>query len=176
MRFREANAAEVEAALRIHRLAFNRAEEAELVARLLQDPSAQPSLSVVAEAKGRLVGHALFTALSLVGSRPGAGCSILAPLAVLPAHQRSGAGRGLIECGCQLLSERGSDLVFVLGDPRYYTRCGFVPALPFGLQAPYAIAPEEAWMVRPLRPGVLGKVHGTVRCAQSLAAERYWRE
>jgi putative acetyltransferase len=176
MQFRESNAAETDEALRIHRLAFGREDEAELVAALLRDPSAQPSLSLFADAQDEHVGHALFTALRLVGSSSPANCAILAPLAVLPARQGAGAGRGLIEHGCKLLARRGVQLVFVLGDPRYYTRCGFRPAVPLGLHAPYTIEPEEAWMVRALCPGVLGTLHGTVQCAQSLAAERYWRE
>lgn len=176
MRFHETTTAELEAVLQVHRLAFGQEVEALLVDSLLRDPSAQPSLSLCAEQNGQLAGHALFTALSLVGTGAGTGCSLMAPLAVLPQHQKAGIGRGLIERGCQLLSERVIDLVFVLGDPAYYTRCGFVPAIPHGLHAPYTIKPEAAWMVRPLRPGVLGSAQGTVRCAQALAAEHYWRE
>jgi len=176
MLFRESNAAEADSILRIHRLAFRREDEAELVAKLLLDPSAQPSLSLLADAQDEHVGHVLFTALRLVGSSGPVSCAILAPLAVLPSQQRSGVGRGLIEHGCQMLSGRGIKLVFVLGDPRFYTRCDFRPAIPLGLHAPYLIEPEEAWMVRALCPGLLRIVHGTVQCAQSLAAIQYWRE
>lgn len=176
MQFRESSAADVDDVLRIHRLAFQREDEAALVARLLLDPSAQPSLSLLAEMEGERVGHALFTALRLVGTAGPVGCALLAPLAVLPSRQRSGVGRGLIEHGCQVLAGRGIDLVFVLGDPRYYTRCGFRPAVPLGLHAPYPIEPEEGWMVQALGPDVLGSVHGTVECARSLAEEQYWRE
>jgi len=176
MQFRESSAPEVDDILRIHRLAFQREDEAALVARLLIDPSAQPSLSLLAEMEGERVGHALFTALRLVGTAGPVGCALLAPLAVLPSNQRSGVGRGLIEHGCRVLAGRGIDLVFVLGDPRYYTRCGFRPAFPLGLRAPYPIEPEEAWMVRALGPDLPCGVHGTVECARSLAEEQYWRE
>jgi putative acetyltransferase len=176
MQFRESTAAEVDDVLRIHRLAFQRDDEAALVARLLLDPSAQPSLSLLAEAEGEQVGHVLFTALRLVGTSSPVGCALMAPLAVLPSHQRSGVGRGLIEHGCRVLAGRGIALVFVLGDPRYYTRCGFRPAIPAGLHAPFAIKPEEAWMARALCPDTLGSIHGTVQCAHSLADEQYWRE
>jgi putative acetyltransferase len=67
-------------------------------------------------------------------------------------------------------------LLFVLGDLGYYTRCGFVPAIPFGLRAPYPIFPAEAWMVRPLVPGVLGSVTGIIACPESMAKPEYWRE
>jgi len=176
MQFREVSAMEVDDVLRIHRFAFQRDDEAALVAQLLLDPSAQPSLSLLAEAEGEPVGHVLFTALRLVGTSSPVGCALLAPLAVLPARQRSGVGRGLIEQGCRVLAGRGIALVFVLGDPRYYTRCGFRPAIPLGLHAPYPIAPEEAWMVRALCPDTLGVVHGTIGCAHALADEQYWRE
>jgi predicted N-acetyltransferase YhbS len=176
MLFREAQSTELDAVLRTHKRAFRQDDEAILVDSLLRDTSAQPFLSVVAESEEEIAGHALFTSLTLVGSQTPTGCSILAPLAVLPKYQRSGVGRGLIDFGCKLLAERSIDLVFVLGDPQYYTRCGFTPAVAYRLHAPYAIEPEDAWMVRPLRPQVLGNVHGTVRCAQALAAEQYWRE
>ena len=45
MRIVEAGATEVDAVLRIERAAFARNDEATLVAALLQDPTAQPSLS-----------------------------------------------------------------------------------------------------------------------------------
>jgi putative acetyltransferase len=174
--FREASDTDCDEVLRIHRLAFGREDEALLVEKLLHDPSAQPSLSLLAVEGGAGVGHALFTTVGLDAAMGQASCAILAPLAVLPAWQRRGVGRGLIEAGCDVLAQRGVELVFVLGDPGYYTRCGFGSAIPLGLRAPYAIEPEAAWMVRALRPGVLGAIAGTVRCALTLAEEHYWRE
>lgn len=162
--------------LQVHDAAFGQPDEGELVTALLRDPTAAPVVSIVAVVDNRIVGHALFTALSLDGSRRPAECSILAPLAVVPVHQGKGIGRALIDRGCSALAARGVQLVFVLGDPRYYTRCGFQPAVPHALLAPYPIEPETAWMVRALEENLLGTVAGTVRCAQSLAAEHYWRE
>jgi putative acetyltransferase len=85
-------------------------------------------------------------------------------------------GRALIERGASVLAGSGVQLLFVLGDPAYYARCGFVPATPYGLHAPYPIVPEEAWRVRSLAPNLLGTVKGTVTCAASLARPEYWRE
>jgi putative acetyltransferase len=174
--FRETSDTDSDEVLRIHRLAFGREDEALLVEKLLHDPSAQPCLSLLAVEGGAGVGHALFTTVGLDAAMGQASCAILAPLAVLPAWQRRGVGRGLIEAGCGRLARRGVGLVFVLGDPGYYTRCGFVPAIPLGLAAPYPIEPEAAWMVRALNPDLLGAVAGRASCAQSLAKEEYWRE
>jgi len=174
--FREALPTDLQDILRVHRAAFQRAEEAELVAELLQDPSAQPMLSLCAVDADRVVGHVLFSTVRLQGDSPSAACALMAPLAVQPSHQRAGVGRGLIEHGCRLLFDHGTELVFVLGDPAYYGRCGFVPAIPLGLQAPYAIEPEEAWRVRAPSAERFGILRGTVESPRALAAEHYWRE
>jgi putative acetyltransferase len=176
MLFREATSKDLSVLLQVHRLAFGQTEEAELVESLLADPSAQPLLSLVAEEAGTVIGHVLFTRLSLLGPDKPPAASILAPLAVIPSAQRSGAGRGLIESGSELLASRGVRLLFVLGDPRYYTKHGFTPASPHGLRAPYPIEPEAAWMVRALGDHALGSTEAQVRCADALTPEKYWRE
>jgi putative acetyltransferase len=175
----EAAPADTPVALTVERHAFGRDDEAALVAALPRDPTARPCLSLLAHDGDQAVGHALFTHVSLTGRAGGAHerrAAIPAPLAVVPAAQRRGAGRALIEEGAARLAAAGVQVPFVLGDPAYYTRCGFGPALPHGLHAPYPIEPAAAWMVRALAPGVPGSVEGTVACADSLAAPEYWRE
>lgn len=176
MLIREASSEDKAALLAVHTLAFGQDEEALLVEALLSDPSAQPVLSLVAEDSEAVVGHALFTAVGLVGPAAPTAAAILAPLAVVPSAQRSGVGRALIERGCEALAARGVRLLFVLGDPNYYHESGFTSALPHGLQAPYEIRPEAAWMVRVLIGPAIGSMQATVRCAEALAPEKYWRE
>jgi putative acetyltransferase len=176
MRIVQASPAETAVILNVERLAFARDDEPRLVAALIRDPTAQPSLSLLAYEAERPVGHILFTKVTISGGLRSIPAAILAPLAVVPASQRQGVGRALIERGADELARSGVQLLFVLGDPAYYTRCGFVPAIPYGLRAPYPIVPEEAWMVRSLAPDVLGTVNGTVTCAASLARPEYWRE
>jgi putative acetyltransferase len=176
MLIRKARDDELEAVLGVERSAFGREEEALLVGDLLRDPSAQPVLSLVAVEDDQMVGHALFTAATVTGTERPVPCALLAPLAVLPSHQRAGLGRALIEAGCERLARQGITLVFVLGDPGYYMRCGFRAAYPLGLKAPRPIEPEAAWMVRDLAAQVPGSLKGTVSCANAIAAEHYWRE
>jgi putative acetyltransferase len=176
MILRQATPADKAAVLEVHALAFGRDEESLLVDALLADPSAQPVLSLLAEDHERVVGHVLFTNVKVVGPETPPIASILAPLAVVPSAQGSGVGRQLIEQGCKLLARRRVRLVFVLGDPDYYTRHGFTAALPHGLDAPYGIHPENAWMVRSLDGDALGGSRGRVCCADALAPEKYWRE
>ena len=176
MRILEAGPADIDAVLGVERLAFSRDDEPNLVTALLQDPTAQPSLSLLAYVAGRPVGHILFTKVTLPSDSRSFSAAILAPLAVVPESQRQGLGRALIERGASILADSGVQLLFVLGDPAYYTRCGFAPATPYGLHAPYPIVPEAAWMVRSLAPNLLGVVKGKVTCAESLAKPEYWRE
>ena len=176
MRIVEASAADLPDVLSVERLAFGGEVEAGLVADLLEDPTAQPLLSLLARADDRPVGHILFTAAGLEGAARPLRLAILAPLAVVPDAQRKGIGGRLIEHGIRLLGEAGVALVFVLGHPGYYPRHGFEPAGRHGLRAPYPVSPEDAWMVRPITPNGLGRVQGRVVCADALDRPEYWRE
>lgn len=175
---REASAGDLDSIVSVERAAFGQEDEADLVRSLLADPTAEPTLSLVADVDGRIAGHVLFSAVQVEGAQPEVVASILAPLAIDPAHQRQGIGLELMRIGLETLRARGCDLVFVLGHPAYYPRAGFEPAGRLGLSAPYPIAEKNAnaWMVVALKPGLLGNVQGTVRCAKALDTEEAWVE
>lgn len=164
--------------LSVVRAAFGSDIEADLTRNLLADPTAQPSLSLLATEEARAVGHILFTHIDLVGPEEPPAASILAPLSVAPKFQGKGIGGRLILKGLELLRESGVSLVFVLGHPSYYPRHGFEPAGAFGLTAPYPIAEEHAgaWMVQALRPNIIGTCKGKVCCAEALQKPEYWQE
>jgi len=158
----------------VHRAAFGATEGAtiaKLVGELLEDETARPTLSLVAEVEGQLVGSVLFSRVVVEGHEELAG-HILAPLAVDEAQQGRGVGSALIARGLELLRERGTAFVLVLGDPRYYSRAGFGPSR--DLIPPHELEHPEAWMVQELQPGVLDGVQGPVRCALSLSAPEHW--
>ncbi len=149
----------------------------ELVRELLQDETASPLHSLVAESDTGIVGHVLFTAVTLDRDQ-GVAASILAPLAVTPPMHGQGVGRTLVEKGLRQLEAAGVELVFVLGYPGYYTRFGFQPAGAQGFDAPYPIADQnaDAWMVKGLTDKAMESHAGTVRCAKSLDDEKLWVE
>jgi putative acetyltransferase len=153
-------------------------EIVQLIADLVADTSAQPVLSLVATTGDRVVGHVLFSRARVETEGRELSATILAPLAVDPEFQSRGIGGQLVMEGLRQLAEVGLDLVFVLGHPDYYPRFGFAEAGVRGFDAPYPIAAKNAgaWMVLALRPGILGAVQGTVRCADALDEPRYWRE
>ncbi len=153
-------------------------EIANLVTDLLEDPSAQPLLSLVAVTDDKIVGHILFTKVRIKHSQQRVCASILAPLSVHPKYQNRGIGRQLIKQGLKQLKATGVELVFVLGHPGYYPKHGFCVARTKGFDAPYPIPPENsaAWMVQELQSGVMGHVSGQVMCADALNDPRHWRE
>jgi predicted N-acetyltransferase YhbS len=179
MNIRRATESDRTAIENIHLSAFGQEEGeqiAGLVTALMGDVTGDPRLSLVAEQDGKLVGHILFTNVTLDPEQPGIAARSLAPLAVRSDDQGQGIGSALIREGLKQLTASNVDLVFVLGDPGYYTRYGFQPAGPFSLHAPYPIPPAhaDAWMVQALKPGVLGHIEGTVRCAEALNQPEYW--
>ena len=177
MLIREATADDLDSLLEVERRAFGGEEEAALVRALLDDPTADPSVSLVAIDHGRCVGHILLTAARVAGAGRPVSASILAPLAVLPETQGNGVGTKLVEAGLARLSKTGTEMVFVLGHPGYYPRFGFEPTGRLGLQAPHPIPRrnEGAWMVRALDEAPVS-VSGHVECAASLDRAEHWHE
>ncbi|MEE4190903.1 MAG: N-acetyltransferase [Halieaceae bacterium] len=176
MEVREAGAADRAGLLALHRAAFSAAEGkkagdtiATLVDSLLDDPSAQPLVSLVAAEGEALLGHILFTPVTVDGR---AGGYILAPLAVCPTAQRGGIGTTLIKVGLELLGQQGVPFVMVLGDPAYYSRSGF--AAGHGIKPPHSIPYPEAWMALALEEGALDQLSGTLQCAHALNAPEHW--
>ena len=148
--------------------AFPTAEEADLVDALRADDAAWiPELSIVATGEGgagedgAIVAQALLTRCT-VGGDP---ALALAPCAVVPAHQRQGAGSAAIRAALAAATRRaeqgGENLVVVLGHAAYYPRFGFGPAAEAGVLAPFDV-PSEAFLTlaldpaRPVPQGLVG--------------------
>jgi putative acetyltransferase len=122
---------------------------------------AKPILSLVAESDGAIVGHILFSPVSLAGSS-GLKLMGLAPMAVAPGHQMQGVGSALVREGLERCRQSGVAAVVVLGHPEYYPRFGFLPSVRFGIGSEYDV-PEEAFMAIELQPGALEHAGGTIR-------------
>lgn len=173
---RHAAAEDLDSVLTVQRAAFGEDDEAELVRALLDDETAQPSISLLALAIREPVGHVLFTRVRL--DDPSIDAQILAPLAVIPDLQQLGIGAALAQRAMAEARRMGTQLVFVLGHPTYYPRLGFEPAFPHGFEAPYPIPAKDrdAWMVKELKEGALAAASGKVQPADTLMKPEYWRE
>lgn len=161
MRIREETTGDIRATHRVHELAFDSSAEAQLVDLLRSRGVA--AISLVAEDEGEIVGHILFSPVSIDPPDSNWHALGLAPVAVLPDRQRQGIGKTLINEGLQCCKERGVHLVFVLGDPAFYTKFGFRLALDYGLGNEYQA--DEHFMVVELTPGVVDSFSGLVKYA-----------
>ncbi len=140
----------------VHTAAFGRSAEADLVDSLRATEGWLPALSLVAEQDGGVVGHVLFSDVVLAG-RP---VLSLAPLGVLPDHQRTGVGSALVRTGLAIAERTDRGLVVVLGNPAYYARFGFLAGGAHGVLDPFQ-APEGYFQLRRLpgyKPGLIGEV------------------
>jgi putative acetyltransferase len=139
--------------------AFGTALEADLVDTLRA--TVKPTISLVAEIEGAVVGHIMFSPVSLA-EHPQLNIMGLAPMAVAPDRQRQGIGSALVRTGITKCEEHGYDAIVVLGHPEYYPRFGFMPAIRYAIRCEYD-APAEAFMILELKPDVLQGVSGLVR-------------
>jgi putative acetyltransferase len=142
----------------IHEATFGRLDEADLIDSLRTQGVVLVSL--VAEMENRVVGHILFSRMSIETAGGSIPAVALAPMAVLPEYQRQGVGGRLIRHGLELLRWRGEHIVIVLGHVDYYPRFGFSNEKAQSLKSPF---PPYALMAMELSPGALDGIHGKVR-------------
>ena len=141
--------------------AFDSAEHAdgneqELVTALRKGENYIPQLALVAEEKGEIVGHIMFTK-ARVGETD---VLALAPLSVLPEYQRKGIGTALIKEGHIIAKDLGYGYSVVLGSDTYYPRVGYVPADTLGIFPPFEIPRENfmAYKINEKSPDVTGVI------------------
>jgi putative acetyltransferase len=160
MRIRSERQKDIQQIRYINVQAFDTEAEANLVEALRN--SGISLISLVAEENGELIGHILFSPVTLGNENTSILIAGLAPMAVVPEYQNKGIGSRLIEEGLRRCKEAGYDAVVVLGHPDYYPRFGFVPSVNFGIKSEYDV-PDEVFMAQELNEGTLADYSGTVR-------------
>jgi putative acetyltransferase len=129
---------------RVHLAAFG--DHGRVVAELVDElRTSDPMLSLVADDGQVVVGHVLFSPGLLDAPRRLVPVQTLSPLAVLPDRQRQGVGAALVRAGLRALADRGVPVVFLEGDPAYYSRLGFLPGAALGFRRPSLRIPEAAF-------------------------------
>ena len=166
---RPERAADAAAVSAVNRAAFGRPDEARLVDRLRE--RAGRYLALVATAANEVVGHIVFTPVTLHCYQAPYEIMALAPVAVRPEWQRRGIGSALVREGLAACHAAGHDVVVVVGHPSFYPRFGFVPARPLGLMSEPPF-PDDVVMVAELTPGALRGRRGVVLYAGDFGAGR----
>jgi putative acetyltransferase len=142
----------------VNRAAFKAEDEANLVDSLRDGGYVEVSLT--AEIDGEIVGHILFSRLAIVTEGGIVDALSLAPMAVLPSHQRQGIGSKLVEAGLEACRDKNHKIVVVLGHPKFYPQFGFSTELARFLVSPFGGG--TAWMAMELVPGAMTNVEGRV--------------
>ncbi len=140
-----------------------------LVDTLRETITPTDGLSLVAEHDGQIVGHVMFTRSLLDAPRRLVEVQVLSPLAVMPEYQKRGIGSALARHGLKALAEQAVPLVFLEGDPGYYSRFGFAPGCDQGFRKPSLRIPDGAFQAIKL-PEYEPWMTGTL-----VYAEPFWR-
>lgn len=145
----------------IIRHAFGQDDEANLVEQLRADGDALVEL--VAATDIALQGHILYSPLAIERDGETLAAAALAPVSVLPAFQRTGLGKALIEAGNTACAALNLSAIIVLGHVDYYPQFGFSATTAESLHAPFS---GPHFMALELVPGAL-KDGGRVRYAKA---------
>jgi putative acetyltransferase len=140
--------------------AFGRPQEANLIEMLRT--SGGILLSLVAANEDQIVGHILYSPVTVgSGEKKIAGAG-LGPMAVLPEYQRRGIGAKLIEFGTKRLKQSGCPFIVVLGHAEYYPRFGFRAASEYGLKCEWNV-PDNAFMALVLDESKISGLSGLAK-------------
>jgi len=141
----------------LNRRAFGQDQEGNIVDALMANGAAL--LSLVATLNDRVVGHIMYSPVSIDGKVRGAA---LGPMAVIPERQRQGIGSKLIEAGNQKLKDAGCPFIIVVGHADYYPRFGFRPASEHGIKCEWDV-PDDVFMLLVLDQAKMEGVSGLAK-------------
>jgi putative acetyltransferase len=141
--------------------AFNGENEGILVEAIRNSVYFVPELCLVAVKDGEVIGHILFSIVSIQTEDGDVPTLALAPMAVNPDYQNKGVGSMLVTDGLKRAEQMGYEHVVVLGHPAFYPKFGFIPSVTKGIESPFPV-PEEVFMVYEIREGSLDRIDGKV--------------
>ena len=120
---REAQESDLEEVFNLIHSAFGNRAESDLVKQLISDGDVLINLLV--ESLDIIIGNVVVSKITM---EPDIGlfCGGVAPVSVVPDQQSSGVGSKLMTAAINESKKMGIDALFLLGDPNYYKRFGFV--------------------------------------------------
>ena len=120
---RETRESDLEEVFNLIHAAFGNRAESDLVKQLISDGDVLINLLV--ESSDTIIGNVVVSKITM---EPDIGlfCGGVAPVSVVPDQQSSGVGSKLMTAAINESKKMGMDALFLLGDPNYYKRFGFV--------------------------------------------------
>jgi putative acetyltransferase len=142
-------------------LAFGQPQEANIIDKLRIN--CDNLLSLVAVENEKIVGHILFSPVTIEGQHGVIRGMGLAPMAVLPEMQHKGIGTQLVKSGIDNLRKMQCPFIIVLGHPEYYPRFGFERASLYGIKCQWEGIPDDAFMILWLDKSIMNRVSGLAK-------------
>ena len=148
------------------KIAFETAEvsdgnEQNFAEKLRKSEDYIPELALVAEEAGEIIGHIMLTRTFVRGESSDFQTLLLGPIVVLLQWRKCGVGASLIRRGFETALSLGYSSVFLVGNPAYYSRFGFKPAIEFGVSNNNKI-PNEFVLACELILDALAQVEGEI--------------
>ena len=128
-----------------------------------------PGATLIADEDGEVVGMVQLSTSWIDAPRALVPVLVLSPLAVRPDAQRRGIGRRLLAAATHGAVELESPLLFLEGDPAYYSRLGWVRASEHGFTPPSVRIPDAAFQL------VLLPRHEVWMTGALVYNETFWR-
>jgi putative acetyltransferase len=161
IKIREEIFKDIDAIRTINEQAFGQPQEANIVDKLRAN--CDGLLSLVALQDEKIIGHILFSPVTIEGHHGFLEGMGLAPMAVLSEFQRQGVGSMLIRAGIEILKKSGCPFIIVLGHPEYYPRFGFEPASRYRIRSQWEGVPDHAFMILWLEKSRMNHVSGVAK-------------
>ena len=115
-------------------LTENHTEEPDYLNALRTKSEFIPELSLVAETEdGIIVGQIAIYQTTINYQNSQDVQLTVSPLSVSPKYFRRGVGSALLREGIKIAREMGYKVVFLWGNPNFYSKCGFVPSYKFNI-------------------------------------------
>lgn len=160
----------------VHLNAFPESERQDVAAfavSLLSENTVPSTLNLVGESEGKVVGYVGLSPVAIAADPDWSGY-ILAPVGVLPEFQKQRVGTELIDHGKRRLTERGVHILFVYGDPGYYSRFGFTPEAASVFVPPYELEFPHGWQAVTLNADAPPEPGQQLSCVNSLNDPQLW--
>jgi len=161
IKIREEIFQDIEAIRAIINQAFSQPQEANIVDKLRAN--CDGLLSLVALQDEKIIGHILFSPVTIEGSLGILKGMGLAPMALLAQFQRQGVGSELVQAGIESLRKSKCPFIIVLGHPEYYPRFGFERASRYRIKSQWEGVPDQAFMILWLDKTMTNHVSGVAK-------------
>ena len=133
-----------------------------LVERLRNSSAYKNELALVYEDSNKILGYILLTEIQIINKTSNHLGLSLAPVAVLPPHQKTGIGSALIKAAHKIAIDLKYNFIVLIGHEDYYPRFGYELADTHNIKFPFDV-PRQNCMVKQLKENAINDISGVIQ-------------